>query len=79
MGLVTRLYECTGGKVSIDGEDVRDLNIGHLRNIIGIVQQEPVLFHGSVVSYKHLLAFCKIHIFSLRTFDLEIHPLHLRM
>jgi ATP-binding cassette subfamily B (MDR/TAP) protein 1 len=52
LGLLTRLYECVGGKVSIDGEDVRDLNIGHLRNIIGIVQQEPVLFHGTIVSLQ---------------------------
>ncbi|KAI6184505.1 hypothetical protein M3Y97_00603700 [Aphelenchoides bicaudatus] len=48
MGLLTHLYQCTGGQVCIDGEDIKDLNISHLRKLIGIVQQEPVLFHGTI-------------------------------
>lgn len=48
IGLITRLYEANSGKVSIDGIDVKELNISELRKIIGIVQQEPVLFCGTI-------------------------------
>ncbi|CAI5455646.1 unnamed protein product [Caenorhabditis angaria] len=48
VGLLTRLYEPEGGNVSIDGVDVRDLNIEWLRNNVGIVQQEPVLFNDTI-------------------------------
>jgi ABC-type multidrug transport system fused ATPase/permease subunit len=34
--------------VEIDGVDVRDLNIHSLRRMIGIVQQEPTLFNGTI-------------------------------
>lgn len=54
MGLITRLYECNGGQICIDGEDVRELNISQLRKIIGVVSQEPVLFHGTLVSLSFL-------------------------
>lgn len=64
MGLLTRLYECNEGQVLIDGEDVRQLNIAQLRKVIGIVQQEPILFHGTIVS----LIFLKlIFLFSMKT------------
>uniref|UniRef100_A0A9J2PQC9 Uncharacterized protein n=1 Tax=Ascaris lumbricoides TaxID=6252 RepID=A0A9J2PQC9_ASCLU len=49
IGLITRLYECTSGAVYIDGVDVRKFNIGWLRNIVGVVQQEPLLFNGTVI------------------------------
>uniref|UniRef100_A0A0N5ASE1 Multidrug resistance protein 1 n=1 Tax=Syphacia muris TaxID=451379 RepID=A0A0N5ASE1_9BILA len=48
VGLITRLYEASDGKVLIDGHDVKDLNINFLRNIVGVVQQEPVLFNGTI-------------------------------
>ncbi|KAK0394446.1 hypothetical protein QR680_000741 [Steinernema hermaphroditum] len=48
IGLLTRLYECSSGQVLIDGIDVRDINICNLRNIVGIVEQEPTLFNGSI-------------------------------
>uniref|UniRef100_A0A0K0EL19 Transferred entry: 7.6.2.2 n=1 Tax=Strongyloides stercoralis TaxID=6248 RepID=A0A0K0EL19_STRER len=44
VGLLTRLYEVEDGSITIDGIDIRDINIEYLRNIIGIVQQEPILF-----------------------------------
>lgn len=50
VGLLTRLYEAESGKVTIDGHDVRDMNIEWLRNVIGIVQQEPVLFNDTIVA-----------------------------
>ena len=48
MGLLTRLYEAESGTVTIDGTDVREFNIAYLRNVIGIVQQEPVLFNDTL-------------------------------
>ncbi|VDO63263.1 unnamed protein product [Heligmosomoides polygyrus] len=48
VGLLTRLYEAEAGRVTLDGCDVRELNIEWLRNTIGIVQQEPCLFNDTV-------------------------------
>nr|QNG62060.1 P-glycoprotein 12 [Parascaris univalens] len=48
VGLLTRLYEVDSGSVTIDGHDVRDVSISWLRSVIGIVQQEPVLFNDSI-------------------------------
>jgi ATP-binding cassette subfamily B protein len=47
--LLTRFYDVTSGSVSIDGIDVRDLESGEYRRQIGIVLQDPYLFHGSVL------------------------------
>ena len=46
--LVQRFYDPLSGKVSIDGNDIKDLNIGWLRDRIGVVGQEPVLFDLSI-------------------------------
>jgi len=46
--LVTRLYEEDGGSVRIDGKDVRKQSVMHLRQAIGYVPQEIVLFSGTV-------------------------------
>jgi ATP-binding cassette subfamily B protein len=46
--LVPRLYDVTGGRVTIDGADVRDLAFDTLAESIGIVSQETYLFHASV-------------------------------
>jgi len=46
--LIQRLYDVTGGKVLIDGQDVRHATQRSLRSRIAIVQQEPVLFHRSL-------------------------------
>jgi ABC-type multidrug transport system fused ATPase/permease subunit len=43
-----RLYDVTRGSISIDGQDVRDLNLSWLRRNMGFVQQEPQLFGLSV-------------------------------
>ncbi len=47
--LIARFYDVTGGQVLIDGVDVRDLDTGHTRRQLGMVLQDPYLFHGSVV------------------------------
>ena len=46
--LIPRLYEVTGGSVSVDGHDVRDLTQDSLRAAIGVVSQDPHLFHESI-------------------------------
>ena len=46
--LVPRLYDVTGGAVRIDGNDVRDLTLDSLRTSIGVVSQDPHLFHESI-------------------------------
>ena len=49
VSLVARFYDATGGAVRIDGVDVRTLDTGHYREQIGIVLQDPYLFHGTVL------------------------------
>jgi ATP-binding cassette subfamily B protein len=52
--LIPRFYDVTGGRVTLDGVDVRDLPLKVLRGSIGIALQEAVLFGGTVrenVSY----------------------------
>nr|WP_093785904.1 ABC transporter ATP-binding protein [Actinacidiphila guanduensis] len=46
--LVPRLYDVTGGRVTIDGTDVRDLSFDTLAATVGVVSQETYLFHASV-------------------------------
>jgi ATP-binding cassette, subfamily B, bacterial len=47
-GLIPRLYDVTGGAVRVDGHDVRDLTQDSLRAAIGVVSQDPHLFHESI-------------------------------
>ncbi|MEV5610146.1 ABC transporter ATP-binding protein [Streptomyces sp. NPDC052225] len=46
--LVPRLYDVTGGRVTVDGVDVRDLDFETLARAVGVVSQETYLFHASV-------------------------------
>lgn len=46
--LIPRFYEPTGGRILIDGIDIRDFTLDSLRSQIGIVQQDVYLFSGSV-------------------------------
>jgi ATP-binding cassette, subfamily B, bacterial len=46
--LVPRLYDVTGGRVALDGVDVRDLDFDTLARAVGVVSQETYLFHASV-------------------------------
>jgi ATP-binding cassette subfamily B protein len=48
--LVPRLYDVTGGAVRIDGLDVRDLTATSLHDAIGVVSQDPHLFHESIIA-----------------------------
>uniref|UniRef100_A0A4X1SSF1 Phosphatidylcholine translocator ABCB4 n=1 Tax=Sus scrofa TaxID=9823 RepID=A0A4X1SSF1_PIG len=46
--LIQRLYDPDGGMVTIDGQDIRTFNVRYLREIIGVVSQEPVLFSTTI-------------------------------
>jgi subfamily B ATP-binding cassette protein MsbA len=46
--LLPRFWDVTGGRITFDGIDVRDLSLTDLRAAIGIVPQEPTLFSGTV-------------------------------
>ena len=46
--LLPRLYDVTGGSISIDGEDIRNFTINSLRGSIGVVMQDSHLFHATI-------------------------------
>jgi len=46
--LIPRFYDPTSGRVTIDGHDLRQVDIGSLRNLLGIVTQETILFNDTV-------------------------------
>lgn len=48
--LLPRFYDCTEGSISIDGTDIKDLKINSLRNQIGLVSQQCVLFNDTVAN-----------------------------
>jgi len=50
LGLVPRLFDATGGSVTVGGVDVRDLDPEQLWSAIGLVPQKPYLFTGTVAS-----------------------------
>jgi ATP-binding cassette subfamily B protein len=46
--LVPRFYDVTEGAVLIDGHDIRDLTMSSVADAVGMVTQEPYLFHGTI-------------------------------
>jgi ATP-binding cassette subfamily B protein len=46
--LIPRFYDVTGGRITIDGVDIREMTINSLRSQIGIALQEPILFSGTI-------------------------------
>uniref|UniRef100_A0A7N8YB96 ATP-binding cassette, sub-family B (MDR/TAP), member 4 n=1 Tax=Mastacembelus armatus TaxID=205130 RepID=A0A7N8YB96_9TELE len=46
--LLLRFYDPQEGSISIDGHDIRSLNIRYLREMIGVVSQEPILFATTI-------------------------------
>jgi subfamily B ATP-binding cassette protein MsbA len=46
--LLPRFWDVTGGRITLDGHDVRELALVELRSAIGLVPQEPTLFSGTV-------------------------------
>ncbi|MDD4321906.1 MAG: ATP-binding cassette domain-containing protein, partial [Acidaminococcaceae bacterium] len=51
--LLPRFYDVTGGSITIDGHEIRDVAVASLRTQVGIVPQETTLFNGSV--YDNIL------------------------
>ena len=50
VNLIPRLYDVTGGAVTLDGTDIRDLAMSDLREEIGFVPQKGILFSGTIAS-----------------------------
>ena len=48
LNLIPRLYEATGGSVTIDGRDVRDIQLASLREQVSLVPQEALLFSTTI-------------------------------
>ena len=48
--LLPRFHDVTEGRIMIDGIDIRDFEINRLRSLMGIVNQDPVLFHDTIYS-----------------------------
>ena len=48
VNLICRFYDVTDGQILIDGVDIRDYDVRWLRRQIGVVLQEPYLFHGTI-------------------------------
>ena len=48
VNLLMRFYEIDGGRITIDGVDIRDIKRGNLRSIFGMVLQDTWLFNGSI-------------------------------
>lgn len=47
--LLFRFYEPSSGRIFVDGQDIRDLQINSLRSAIGVVPQDTPLFHSDVL------------------------------
>ena len=54
-GLFERFYEPTKVKILLDGHNIRTLNLRWLRSLLGLVEQEPVLFNLSI---RDNIAYC---------------------
>jgi subfamily B ATP-binding cassette protein MsbA len=48
LDLLPRFYDITGGRISIDGVDIREMNLAGLRKLFGIVAQETFLFNDTI-------------------------------
>ncbi|MGG6292850.1 ABC transporter ATP-binding protein [Leptolyngbya sp. AN02str] len=57
--LLPRFYDPTGGSITIDGRDLRELNIQSLRRAMGIISQEPFLFNATV---RENIAYGRAHV-----------------
>lgn len=48
--LIPRFYDVTGGRITIDGTDIRDVTLPSLREYVGLVQQEAFLFDTTITN-----------------------------
>lgn len=49
VNLIPRFYDCISGNIKIDGVEIRDFNIKHLRNKVAVVPQKSLLFSGTIM------------------------------
>jgi ABC-type multidrug transport system fused ATPase/permease subunit len=59
VSLLMRFYDVDGGRITLDGIDIRELTLHDLREQIGLVRQEPFLFNGTIrenIAYGNLSA-----------------------
>ncbi|NLA53790.1 MAG: ABC transporter ATP-binding protein, partial [Clostridiales bacterium] len=57
LNLIPRLYDVTGGSISLDGQDIRSIKLHDLRRQMGYVPQQGVLFSGDIadnIKYSHV-------------------------
>ncbi|KAK2616178.1 hypothetical protein QQS21_000810 [Conoideocrella luteorostrata] len=47
--LLMRYYDVTSGSIRVDGHDIRDVTQGSLRDVLGVVPQDPLLFNASIL------------------------------
>lgn len=47
--LLSRFYELSEGRITLDGRDIKEISLSALRNAVGVVQQEVYLFSGTVL------------------------------
>lgn len=50
VNLIPRLYDVTGGQITLDGKDIRNITMADLREEVGFVPQKGVLFSGTIAS-----------------------------
>src|SRR6202008_1835538 len=48
--LIPRIYEVTQGAIRIDGRDIRDVTLQSLARAVGVVTQDPHLYHDSIAN-----------------------------
>jgi ATP-binding cassette subfamily B multidrug efflux pump len=48
--LIARFYDVSGGRITIDGQDIREVTLDSLRNAVGVIQQDVFLFDDSVAN-----------------------------
>ncbi len=46
--LIPRFYDVTGGRITVDGQDIRNVKLFSLRNVVGVVQQDTFLFTSEI-------------------------------
>lgn len=55
INLLLRCYDVESGKIEVDGVPIDELNISWLRQVIGVVSQEPVLFDATIAENLRLV------------------------
>jgi ATP-binding cassette subfamily B protein len=54
VSLLLRFYDVQGGRITVDGVDIRDIDLGDLRSLFGLVLQDVQLFAGTIASNVRL-------------------------